>query len=128
MPSRYSIPTLVVGGGAIVAVVLAAAFVALHVVTAGARQSAANLTGTVQIGADGDSCLRFVIDNKTGFIRPGQGVDCREPAKDSKRESAKVKDSKREGAKVPNRAPELLEPRYSNGARIDAVRDSFYKR
>ena len=127
MSSRYSIPTLVVGAGAIVAVVLASAFGALHVVTAGARQSAANMTGTVQLG-DGDACQRFVIDNKTGFIRHDRPIACGEPAKDSKRESAKVKDSKRESAKEPNRAPEHTEPRYSSGARIDAVRDSFYKR
>jgi hypothetical protein len=72
------------------------------------RQSS-NLTGRVQIGAD--SCQSFVIDHRTGFISNDQRVACAEAAKESKRKIAK------ESMPVP--VP---------GARIDAVRDSFYKR
>jgi hypothetical protein len=102
----YSIPTIVIGAGAILATAMAAMLVALQATTG--RQSS-NLTGRVQIGAD--SCQSFVIDHKTGFISNDQRVACAEAAKESKRKIAK------ESMPVP--VP---------GARIDAVRDSFYKR
>ena len=116
MRSDYSMSTIVVGAGAVVASALAAGLFAVNAVTG--RQSSANLTGTVRLGMDANSCQGFVIDNKTGLIRHDQRVVCPEPAKESKRETAKeVK-----------RAPERTEPLYSSGARIDAVRDSFNKR
>lgn len=122
----YRIPRSIACAG--VSVIVLAAALAIWYTASGANQRHAQFTGTIQIGPDGDNCQRFVIDNKTGFIRHDQPVACGEPARDSKRESAKVKDSKRESAKAPNRAPEGTEPRYSSGARIEAVRDSFYKR
>ncbi len=111
----YSIATTVAGAGAIVATVLAAALVALNAV---GRQGSANLTGTVQLGGDGSSCQRFVIDNKTGLLSHDPRVTCGEPAKDSKRDAAKAS----------SRALEHPDPRHPASGRIDAVRDSFYKR
>ena len=75
------------------------------------RQSS-HMTGRVQIGAD--SCQSFVIDHKTGFITNDQRAACVEAAKESKRKIAK------QPVAVP--LPE------GTGARIDALRDSFYKR
>lgn len=113
----YPISTIVVGAGAIVATVLAAALVALNVV---GRQNSASLTGTVQLGGDGGRCQRFVIDNKTGSLTHDPRVACREPAKGSKREAAK--------ARPAVRAPQHPDPRHPTTGRIDAVRDSFNSR
>ena len=113
----YPISTIVAGAGAMVATVLAAALVTLNAV---GRQNSANLTGTVQLGGDGSSCRRFVIDNKTGLLTHDPLPACREPAKESKRETAK--------ARPAVRAPEHLEPRHPATGRIDAVRDSFNSR
>jgi hypothetical protein len=106
MRSGYSIPTIAVGAGAVIATSLAAVLVALQAVAV--RQSA-HLTGRVQIGAD--SCQSFVIDHKTDFISHDQRAACTEAAKEAKRKIAK------EPVVVP-----------IPGARFDAVRDSFYKR
>ena len=106
MRSDYAIPTIVAGAGAVVATALAAVLVALQAATGG---QSAHLTGRVQIGAD--SCQSFVIDHKTDFISHDQRAACTEAAKESKRKIAK------EPVVVP--VP---------GARLDAVRDSFYKR
>jgi hypothetical protein len=105
----YSIPTIVVGAGAILAMAIAGVLVALQAATG--RQSS-NLTGRVQIGAD--SCQSFLIDHKTGFISNDQRATCGEAARESKRNIAK------QPVSVP--VPE------ATGARIDALRDSFYRR
>lgn len=106
MRSSYSIPTLIVGAGAILATATAGVLVALQGATG---QQSSNWTGRVQIGAD--SCQSFVIDHKTGFISSDQRAACSEAAKEAKRRAAK------EPMSVPIPA-----------ARIDAVRDSFNKR
>jgi hypothetical protein len=105
----YSIPTIVVGAGAILATAMAGVLVALQAATG--RQSS-NMTGRVQIGAD--RCQSFVIDHKTGFISNDQRAACAEAAKESKRKVAKE--------------PVLVPVPGATGARIDALRDSFYKR
>jgi hypothetical protein len=66
-------------------------------------------TGTVQIARQGSSCQRLVIDNSTGSITSSQQIPCGDP---------------------PKIAPstEVALPRYSNGTRIDAIRDSFRNR
>ena len=111
----FSIPTVVAGTGAIVATVLAAALVTLHAV---GRQGSASMTGTVQLGGDGKSCQRFVIDNKTGLLTRDARVACGGPAKESKREAVKA----------PARAPERADPRHPTSGRLEAVRDSFNNR
>jgi len=105
----YSIATIVVGTGAILATATAGVLVALQAATG--RQSP-YLTGRVQIGAD--SCQSFVIDHKTGFISHDQRAACAEAAKESKRKAAKE--------------PIIVPVPDGAGARIDALRNSFYKR
>ena len=105
----YSMPTIVVGAGAILATAMAGVLVALQAATG--RQSS-NMTGRVQIGAD--SCQSFVIDHKTGFISNDQRAACAEAAKESKRKIARQPVS----VAIPDQA----------GVRVDTVRDSFNKR
>jgi len=105
----YSMPTIVVGAGAILATAMAGVLVALQAATG--RQSS-NMTGRVQIGAD--SCQSFVIDHKTGFISNDQRAACAEAAKGSKRKIARQPVS----VAIPDQA----------GVRVDTVRDSFNKR
>jgi hypothetical protein len=105
----YSMPTIVVGAGAILATAMAGVLVALQAATG--RQSS-NLTGRVQIGAD--SCQSFVIDHKTGFISKDQRAACAATAKESKRKIARQP--------VPVALPDQA------GVRVDTVRDSFNKR
>jgi hypothetical protein len=105
----YSMPTIVVGAGAILATAMAGVLVALQ--AAAGRQSS-NMTGRVQIGAD--SCQSFVIDHKTGFISNDQRAACAEAAKEAKRKSARQPVS----VAIPDQA----------GVRVDTVRDSFNKR
>lgn len=134
MRTTVGIQKLILCATAVVGVLLAAAIAVWHGMSGSRDQRSANLTGTVQIGADGDTCQRFVIDHRTGFIKQEQRVACRETAKESGREAAK--DSRRETAKAPKRettkqpisVPERAESRYSSGARIEAVRDSFNNR
>jgi hypothetical protein len=109
MRSGYSIPTILVGAGAILATATAGVLVALQAATG--RQPS-NMTGRVQIGAD--SCQSFVIDHKTGFISSDQRAACAEAAKESKRRTAKQPVS----VVMPEQA----------GVRVDTVRDSFNKR
>ena len=134
MRTTVGIQKLILCAGVALGVSLAAAIAVWHGMIGSRDQRSANLTGVVQIGADGDMCQRFVIDHKTGFIKQEQRVACRETAKESGREAPK--DSRRETAKGPGRdttkqpisVPERAEPRYSSGARIEAVRDSFNNR
>ena len=105
----YSMPTIVVGAGAILATAMAGVLVALQAATG--RQSS-NMTGRVQIGAD--SCQSFVIDHKTGFISNDQRAACAEAAKEAKRKIARQPVS----VAIPDQA----------GVRVDTVRDSFNKR
>jgi hypothetical protein len=105
----YSMPTIIVGAGAILATAMAGMLVALQAATG---RQASNMTGRVQIGAD--NCQSFVIDHKTGFISKDQRAACAEAAKDSKRKIAKQ--------------PITVAIPEQTGVRIDAVRDSFYKR
>ena len=109
MRSGYSIPTVVVGAGAILATAAAGMLVALQAATG--RQSP-NMTGRVQIGAE--SCQSFVIDHKTGFISSDQRAACAEAAKESKRKKT--------------RQPVHVSMPEQAGARVDTVRDSFNKR
>jgi hypothetical protein len=105
----YSLPTIVVGAGAILATAMAGVLVALQAATG--RQPS-NLTGRVQIGTD--NCQSFLIDHKTGFISKDQRASCGEAAEKTKRKLAKE--------------PVIAPMPEQAGARLDAVRDSFYKR
>jgi hypothetical protein len=105
----YSIPTIVVGTGAILATAVAGVLVALQAATG---RQASTMTGRVQIGAD--SCQSFVIDHKTGFISSDQRAACAEAAKEAKRKIAKQ--------------PVSVSVPEATGTRIDALRDSFYRR
>jgi hypothetical protein len=106
----YSISTIVVGAGAILATAMAGVLVALQAATG--RQSSSNMTGRVQIGAD--NCQSFLIDHKTGFISKDQRAACAEAAKESKRKLA--------------REPVIVPVPEQAGTRLDAVRGSFNKR
>lgn len=105
----YSIATIVVGTGAILATVTAAVLLALQAATG---QQSAYLTGRVQIGPE--SCQSFMIDHKTGFISHDQRAACAEAAKEAKRKLAIE--------------PVIVPIPDGAGARIDALRNSFYKR
>jgi hypothetical protein len=109
MRSGYSIATIVVGTGAILATAAAGVLMALQ--AASGRQSP-HLTGRVQIGPE--SCQSFLIDHKTGFISHDQRAACAEAAKESKRKGAKE--------------PVIVPVPEQAGARLEAVRGSFYKR
>jgi hypothetical protein len=109
MRSGYSIPTIVVGAGAVLATAAAGVLVALQAATG--RQSS-HLMGRVQIGPE--SCQSFFIDHKTGFISNDQRATCAEAAKDSRRNVAKE--------------PVIVPIPEQAGVRIETVRDSFNKR
>ncbi|MBX9774528.1 MAG: hypothetical protein K2Y71_08945 [Xanthobacteraceae bacterium] len=109
MRSGYSMPTILVGAGAILAMAAAGVLVALQAATG---RPSSNLTGRVQIGAE--SCQSFVIDHKTGFITNDQRAACAEAAKEAKRKIARQPVS----VAIPEQA----------GIRVDTVRDSFNRR
>jgi len=90
MRTTVGIQKLILCAGVALGVSLAAAIAVWHGMIGSRDQRSANLTGVVQIGADGDMCQRFVIDHKTGFIKQEQRVACRETAKESGREAPRI--------------------------------------
>jgi hypothetical protein len=116
---------LVVGTGAtIVAGVVAA--VVIHVSLAWRHDRAnANLTGTVFLPVDENTCRRLVIDHRTATVTSDERVPCGNQAKEQARAQ---KDTPR-GGKGPAQAQDASDPsRYSSGARLEAVRNSFINR
>ncbi|MBX9775750.1 MAG: hypothetical protein K2Y71_15315 [Xanthobacteraceae bacterium] len=80
-------------------------------------------TGTIQIARQGSSCERLVIDNVTGAITSRQQVPCGNMLGNAPGNAAG--DALKAPSVTP--APSTLSapPRYSSGARIEAIRDHF---
>jgi hypothetical protein len=115
---------LVVGSAAtIVAGVIAA--IAIHFALAWQQsQAKTNLTGTVFLPVEGNTCRRLVIDHKTGTVTSDDRVPCVDQAKEARTQ----KETPR-GSKGPVQAQDGSEAsRYSSGGRVDAVRNSFINR
>jgi hypothetical protein len=109
----HNVLTAVICGG----VVFASAIAGLIVFTRTVGSNTASdryQTGTIQLGPQGSTCQRLVIDNNTFTIKPGQQLPCGDAPKNVPKEAA------RSTAEAPSR--------YSSGGRVDAIRDSFKNR
>ena len=102
---QHGILKVVVCGGVVFVFAMIGAFVIIDRTAAGDQ----HLTGTI-LARHGSTCQRLVIDNSTGAIKSIQQIPCGDPPKEV------------------STSIEAAPSRYSNGGRVDAVRDSFRNR